>query len=184
MMKNNKLKPMVNPTTYVGNGIDHLLIGYTATTPICFKLMPKYRSYFTHNILGKFVSIENFKMYLSTKERDDRFRVLNIKDALVLWNNSTKITPPNLDVIIADALHQMVVNSATLTKEIVETTLPFDIYNIRKSAGIKLCIRPINSIPYIQALEEIRKALKENREPMFNFLKDTELSIAESIAAI
>jgi hypothetical protein len=202
---NNKNKDMSNknpnkrithnlpdPKTYKGDNVDHLLISYVSKTKIGKTLKRNSPTIFNHNILGTFRSIENFILYINTVDRTDNLRRIYGTHLYEAYTKCTKNKVNNLEYIVADAVWQMVNGTSNLLvalrKRLITSTLPFDIYTkhitLTDDGVVKheFYKRPSYTTQYLFTIEEIRKALKENREPDFSILKDkTFISIEESL---
>lgn len=165
--------PSPSAMNWKGDGIDHINIGRQAVTDLGFGLSNSSPLDFDHSIFGNFCSMETFWHYIQSKERDDRIRgmkgpVLQKFVEMLTWN-SVK----NFRAIIMDAHYQRIKQYEALKAELTKSTLPFDCYTINTS-GIR--IRPKFFKWVIFGFEEIRAALRENREPNFDILKDIENS--------
>jgi hypothetical protein len=79
----------------------------------------------------------------------------------------------NFRAIIMDANYQKVKQYPEIQQAMVESVLPFDCYYVYKRET-SIPIRTNFASWVIDGFEEIRKALKEQREPNFSALKDTD----------
>jgi hypothetical protein len=73
-----------------------------------------------------------------------------------------RVRVQNFKAIILDSIDQRIKQNEKLLKSFSESTLPFDYYKTN-SSGIR--IRPEHFKWFLTGLEELRKAIKENREP-------------------
>lgn len=166
-------KIFLNTLYLEGDGIDHINIWDAAETELGEVLSHSYQLKFHHTMFGSFNSIETFWYYIQSKERDDQIRSLSGRILKSFANDRSKITIcfiTNFKAIIADAQWQRISSMQPLVDELVKSTLPFDCYYINAQSGIKT--RPIMYKWICAAMEEIRKALKEDRLPDFTFLMD------------
>ena len=161
--------PSPSPMKWKADGEDHINIWDNAATELGRYLSHNSELPFKHNIFGKFSSMENFWHYILSDERDDRLRSMR---GTTLRIFSRKLTPTkitNFRAIISDSNYQRIKSYASLSKEVAKSKLPFDSYYTNEN-GIR--IRPSYFKWLIAGFEEIRKALKEEREPNFAFLLD------------
>lgn len=164
-----------NPMLLEGDGIDHINIWYAAETELGKVLSHSYKLEFHHSIFGKFKNIETFWSYVKSKERDDQIRSLTGKPLKQFVHDRLTICQvPNFRAIIMDAHWQRIKSSQPLMEEIRESTLRFDCYYIHAESKIRT--RPDMYKWICLGFEEIRKAIKENREPNFKFLLDNKNS--------
>lgn len=162
-----------NPMYLEGDGIDHINIWDGAETELGEILSHGYQLRFHHSMFGSFYSIETFWYYIQSKERDDQIRSLAGRILKNFANDKSKTTIcfiSNFRAIIADTQWQRISSMQPLVDELIKTDLPFDCYYINAQSGVKT--RPIMYRWICAGMEEIRKALKENRLPDFTFLLD------------
>ena len=183
----NSLPPLPNPNKYKGDGIDHIWIAFTSNSIIGQRLRKGHPSKFKHPTMGRFLSIENFWMFITSEERDERMRFMKTGVLNVFYKQCTPKNVTNLFAIIANAIWIVVKQDKELAAALKESTLPFDLYgkfNKTASESEMSIKRPAYAVPYIFAVEEIRKALKENREPDFTHLKtNKDISEEEALKA-
>lgn len=153
------------------DGVDHINIWDRGNTELGKLLSHSAALSFVHNIFGRFNTIESFWHYIRSVERDDRIRTMS---GLPLKRFSEKLQTVrvrNFKAIIMDANWQKVKQYPILVEELTDSTLPIECYyHYKREDGVR--IRPNFSPWLIQGFTEIRNALKENREPNFDFLKD------------
>lgn len=160
-----------NAMLLVGDGIDHINIWDGAETELGKALSPGYQLKFHHSLFGSFNSIETFWRYIQSVERDDQIRSLSGRFLKNFVSNKLTICyVSNFRAIIMDTHWQKISGLQPLVDDIVESTLPFDCYYI--NAQSKIRTRPAMYKWICSGMEEIRKALKEDREPNFSFLLD------------
>lgn len=157
------------------DGEDHINMWDAAETELGKVLNHSYKLEFHHSVFGKFISIETFWSYVRSIERDDQIRSLSGRPLREFINNKINTCQvTNFKAIIMDTHWQRIKCSQPLMEEIKNSTLRFDCYYIHAESGQK--IRPPMFKWVCLGLEEIRKALKEDREPDFKFLLDDKSS--------
>lgn len=166
------MDPSPSPMNWKGDGIDHINIWEKGETELGVVLNHSISLPFNHSLLGRFGNMEAFWHYVQSEERDDRIRMM---EGYTLKNFARKLTPSrviNFRAIIMDANYQRIKQYEPIVQEMINSTLPFDCYYVHDTT--KLRTRP-NFFKWLtMGYEEIRKALKENREPDFNFLLERE----------
>lgn len=127
------------------------------------------RTPFKHSIFGAFESIEGFWLYIKSTTRDDCLRYAS---GPMLKRHSKKLELQkvvNFRAIIMDTIWQKVKQHHTKSKQLKQSTLPFDCYFINQSGVV---VRPSFFKWLIEGITEIRSALVENREPDFTAFLD------------
>lgn len=170
--KNGIKDPSPSPMEWIGDGVDHINILRDGNTSLGDFLAHGTRFPFTHNIFGKFSNMESFWYYLQSTERDDRIRVLSGKPLMVFKGKLTFHRVTNFRAIIMDSNWQKIKQYKDVAIVMRDSVLPFDCYRIDSVRGLR--IRPVYFKWLVVGFEEIRKALKEDREPNFDFLLDEE----------
>jgi hypothetical protein len=158
-----------SPMLWMDDGVDHINIWEQAGTAIGKMITNNSKFPVNHKIFGKFCSIESFWHYIQSEERDDRIRVMS---GVLLKQFSKKLTVTkviNFRAIILDTAWQRVKQHPGMMIGLKESILPFDCYYVSKT-GLKT--RPIFFKWLVMGYDEIREAIKENREPVFDFLLD------------
>lgn len=160
------------PVDRIGNdGTDHINIWERAGTDLGVALSHMADLPFTHETYGKFRSIEGFWHYIRSVTRDDRTRMMAGYKAKKFGDSLQPQRIDDFKAIIMDANWQKVKQYAPLLEELKKSTLPFDVYYLfNNDATVR--IRPASAFWLIEGFEEMRTALKEGREPDFNFLRD------------
>jgi hypothetical protein len=166
-------KPASPPSNWIEDGVDHINILEQAATPIGRFLAHNAKYEFIHEKFGKFKSIECFWYYIQSQERDDRIRLMNGRTLKTFTECLTMHRVDNFRAIIADSNYQKLMQYNFAVQEMRDSTLPFDCYYINES-GVR--IRPTYFRWMLCGFEEIRKAIKEDRAPNFNFLLDVKKS--------
>lgn len=159
--------PKPSPMSWVQDGVDHINIWEHGETELGKVLAHNTVIPFNHHIFGNFSCIEAFWHYISSQEHDDRIRTMRGRALHTFSRKLSKLHVPNFCAIILDANWQKIKRYPEIQEALIESTLPIDCYYTqRKSAGIRI------RVPYaswlIDGFEEIRKALKEGREPDFS----------------
>lgn len=164
------LDPAPNPALWKEDGVDHINVWEDGSSELGPVLSHSSPVSFEHATFGRFSNMQAFWNYIQSVERDDRIRMLSGRH---LRQFNKKLTPAkvvNFRAIIMDANYQRVKQYPLIIKGLVESTLPFDCYYIHRESHVR--IRP-NFFKWLnRGWEEIRAALKENREPDFSFLLD------------
>lgn len=161
--------PMQAPTGK--DGEDHINIWDRATTPMGKLLANRTELKFTHEIFGNFSNVEAFWYYIRSEERDDRIRVMTGEAVRRFAGKLHTVRVPNFKAIIMDTNWQKITQYPDLAQSIKESELPFECYYYyKRNGGVR--IRPSFAFWLIKGFDEIRAALKEDRAPNFDFLKD------------
>jgi len=174
--------PSSSPMLLGKDGEDHINIWESGDTELGQLLSHRSRIPLRHNIFGKFVNIESFWHYIRSKERDDRIRTMGGQKLHAFAKKLTDCRVVNFKAIIMDANWQRVSSNLDLVTNICDSSLPFDCYYVNRHSGVR--VRPTFFKWFIQGYEEIRKALKESREPNFQFLLDEKDSTIYQYAII
>jgi len=158
-----------SPNVWKEDGVDHINIWEHGKTELGIFLSHGSKYPLHHKLFGNFKNVESFWKYVQSKEKDDRVRFLSGPSLRRFSKKLSNIRVKNFRAIIVDATYQKLLNNEKFLKQMKESTLPFDCYYIAGDSKIK--VRPIFTW-VINGMEEIRLALKEDREPDFTFLKD------------
>lgn len=169
-----KKKPPIRamrPLHEIGeDGVDHINIWDHGKTELGKLLALSTPLNFRHSRFNRFNTIEGFWNYIRSVERDDRLRKFVGKPLRLCISNLTFRHVTNFKAIIMDANWQKIKQYPELAEAVKESTLPFDSYFIyRRQDGVPE--RPQFVYWLIEGFNEIRNALKEDREPNFEFLK-------------
>lgn len=165
-------RSLCSPMQLGDDGTDHINVGDDAVTDLGKMLNHRADNQFQHSHFGKFRTMEGFNLWLLSNERDDRLRQLQGTKLRSLSKKITKLpeTIPNFKAIIIDSYYQSIIQNENLKKAVENSTLPFDVYYVMEDT--KLRVRPARYNWLLYGLEEIRKAIKENREPQLKHLLD------------
>lgn len=154
-------------TSWEGDSIDHINVQHDAVTPIGRFLAQNSNFSFRHSHFGDFTSVDTFYIWLTTVERDDRLRTCSASEAYNFKNRLTHRSVHNLYAILLDADYQKLKQYPETLAAFKESTLPFDNYFYDHNTELKLPRRSVRGTWKIEGWEEIRKAVKEGREPDF-----------------
>lgn len=163
--------PRPSPMNWQGDGIDHINIWGQAQTDLGKLLAHGAKVSFKHRIFGRFSCLESFWHWVRSDEHDDRIRTMTGKSLQEFVTKLTRQNVVNFRAIIMDANYQKVKQYPEIQQAMVESTLPFDCYYVYKRETT-IPIRTNFASWVIDGFEEIRTALKEQREPNFAFLLD------------
>ena len=161
-----------NPNSWKGEGEDHINVSRYAKTKLGRLLDLDYPSNYDHPALGPFLSLNSLWFFLRAREKDDRIRTLTGREMKkYISDNCGGMIPyvTNFRAVIAHSAYLRIKSVPGLAKELYESTLPFDCYRTLVSG---LRVRFDHSLWFTGALEEIRKALVEGRNPDFEHLLD------------
>lgn len=164
------LDPAPTPMLWTEDGVDHINIWEEGATDLGQVMSHSSPIELNHSLFGRFSNMQAFWNYIQSVERDDRIRALTGRN---LRQFSQKLTPAkvvNFRAIIMDSNYQRAKQYPLIVKELVESSLPFDCYYLHRTSKVR--IRPNFFLWLNRGWEEIRKALKEDREPDFSFLLD------------
>lgn len=173
--------PMASPMLLGEDGVDHLNIWNRGKTHLGQFLDQRTQAPFIHDSLGRFCSIETFWKYVLSAERCDEMRSLSGRRLRNFERKLTRAEVYNFRAIIMDANWQKLQQYPQWATVLYQCSLKLDCYYIyKRDDGIR--IRPDCGPWLIQGFEEIRQALREDRSPNFDFLKNRpHLSIADCL---
>ncbi len=155
----------------IGNdGVDHINIWEKGATELGVFLAHGTNVPVRHNHFGVFNSVECFWHYIRSEERDDRLRSMSSLKAKKFGNMLTPRRVPNFYAVIMDTNWQKLKQHPEYMELLKNSELPLDMYYLLRDDIVR--IRPKFAHWALRGFEEIRSALKENREPNFDFLKD------------
>jgi hypothetical protein len=160
------------------DGTDHINIHPHARTRIGEALSTVGNIEFRHPQYGKFSNVIGLLMWLTSEEQPDTFRTTQGKDLLRLRNSLNKrVKIHNLRTITLQSTWRKIMASKKLADELKQTILNFDYYYYEKvEVGEPIRVRAEEYNWFVPAVEEMRKALIEEREPDFTpFLTQREI---------
>lgn len=153
-----------------GDGEDHINIGNLAETDLGRMLNPAKRMQFTHPVLGSFATLSNLWHFARARVPVDEIRTIpprRTADMTRAGDGTVTDQAGNFDYIVAEGAWILVQRNVKLRDMLKESTLPFDIYQVNE-AGLRS--RIVRLLPVVRIYEEIRLALKEDRDPNFKWL--------------
>ena len=165
------------------DGVDHINIWEKASTELGIALSHMADLPFTHETYGKFRSVEGFWHYIRSVTRDDRTRMMAGYKAKKFGDTLESKRVEDFKAIIMDANWQKIKQYDPLVEELKKSTLPFDVYYLFNN-DVNVRVRPASAFWLIEGFNEIRKCLKENTKPNFNFLRDRNNQNKESTFAL
>lgn len=162
------------PNNAKKEGEDHINISIQSETRLGKLLDPAYLKTINYRYVGKFNSVLSLWYWVRSGTLDDNFRRLTgqklkmFAEANGVFGNYV----PNFKAIIAKATWIKVKGYPNLLKEIKELDagVKFYSYHVVKSSGLRICTNYAAMI--IEVVEEIVKAVKEDREPNFALFVD------------
>jgi hypothetical protein len=163
------------------DGIDHLNIWNKGSTNLGQFLDQRTQAQFVHNVLGRFCSIETFWKYVLSAERCDEIRSLSGRRLRNFERKLTRAEVFNFREIIMDANWQKLQQYPQWADALRDCELKLECYYVyKREDGVR--IRPDCGPWLILGFDEIRTALREERLPNFEFLKNRpHLSIVDCL---
>jgi hypothetical protein len=162
-------KPLPAPDTIGVDGVNHINIYEGGATELGKALTHSIHIGFVHQVFGRFGSIETFWHYIRSVERDDRMRNMPHNKLLKFSEKLQTQRIPNFYALIMQANYDKINQTPEILNAMRDSSLPFDYYYMyKRKDGIR--IRRTFAHWVVPGFEEIRKALKEKRQPDFTFL--------------
>lgn len=172
--------PVRSPQHWVGDNVDHINISSTSESELGRLLSHRWVMDFDHSHFGRFNNLEAFDLYILSQEKDDRLRRLH---GAALKNFSKKLNLDqitNFKAIVLDTQYQRIKQNAKIRNLMTASTLPFDVYYTIEVSKIR--IRPTRHHWLVAGLNEIRTALKEQRDPDFTpFMDNVKMGIYDNV---
>lgn len=167
-------KPRIpaNASSWKEDGEDHINISRYGKTSLGKMLDMDHIRNFEHPLLGPFKTMNSLWFFLRARQPNDHIRVLNNPELRGFVFNScggVKNGVPNFRAVVMHAAYLRIKAFKDITRLMTESELPFDSYKTLQS-GIR--VRFEHTLWVVNAFEEIRKAIKEGREPNFSHLMD------------
>lgn len=151
------------------DGVHHINIWESADTELGVGLAHMTDSPFEHPEFGPFASVEGFWQWLRDASHDDRHRTTHGRSARNSSRNKEICFVDNFRYKIMMANWYKVQTYDYFKQELKNSELPFEMYYVFKEEnGMK--VRPSPAYWLISGFEEIRRAIKEEREPNFEYL--------------
>jgi hypothetical protein len=172
-----------NPNMHKEEGVDHLNLYWSSQFELGKYLSLSEQGYFSTPVLGNFKSLMTVIQFLGAEKRDDKIRNLAgnplrfyVKQHCGGYNRARI---PNGRAVIMHTAYLRLIQNKKMFALFKECDLAFDSYHVIESG---LRVREDDAAWVCKGYEEIRRALKENREPDFRFLFDRgERSVYESV---
>lgn len=154
------------------DGSDHINIWLKAATDLGIGLNHMEKCPVNHPLFKSFNSIEGMWHWLRDVNHDDRHRNSFGISAKINAKNDETMLVPNFKHFICEANWIKVKTNEWFVNEMKESTLPFDMYYYDRGDNNQpgVAVRPPSAVWLVACFEEIRKAVKEDREPDFSFL--------------
>lgn len=162
-----------NPGSWLKDAVDHINISRYSESPVGRALNLDNVRHWNHPVLGPFRSLNTLWFFLKAKYKTDAIRSLSgheLKNFVAKRCGGQVGRVPNFRAIILHSAYLRLKACPDILAEFVKSTLPFDCYRTMES-GVR--VRFEHSMWFAGGHEEIRAALKENREPNFNHLIDS-----------
>ena len=160
-----------NPNSWIADGVDHINIFRSSDSLLGRYLNLDFARRFNNPTLGHFRSINSAWFYLRARNRDESIRELN-GAALKKYVSSiggAKELIPNFQALILHIAYLRIKNNKEFNSLMLSTTLPFDCYQPNENG---LATRFAHSGWFAEGHDEIRNAIRENRDPDFSFAMD------------
>lgn len=152
------------------DNVDHINMNGRSDSQLGRFLTMSSRLELRHSIFSNFSCVDSFRYWLLSESRDDAARTLQ-GNALYEFGRSMRQRPvTNLRAIVMDANYQRIMQHKPLLDSLRKSDLPFECYRVDAKTGLR--IRPTFAKWFIWGMEEIRRAVKEDREPNFTPLLD------------
>ena len=166
------------------DGVDHINVFHLGKTELGKALSFTGDLQFTHNRFGKFRNVAGLMAYLSSKAQPDNFRTMpgsQVFAAKRRYDSDARVY--NYRWVAADATWQKITQNPATAKALYECDLPFDIYRMETTdvdANTQIRVRLVGEYEWlVPALDEMRRALRDGREPNLSFLQSEQDTRAE-----
>ncbi len=165
--------PYNKPNEFKEEGVDHININAQSKTTIGKVFDPEYIKVIQYPHLGKFSSVLSLWYWCRCPDKDDSVRRM-VRGRLKAYAEQRKLYKnhvPNFKALIAQATWLKVKKYPFVLNEIKRLgDIQLLSYYTVKSSNVRITTKYAEFI--IQIGEEIIKAVKEDREPDFDFLVD------------
>lgn len=159
-----------NPMEIGQDNVDHINMFAHGDSTLGRYLSMSSNVELRHSIFKTFSCVDSFRYWISSVERDDSIRTMKGKRLFAFARTQTQARVTNFRAIVLDANYQRIMQNKPLVEALIDSTLPLDCYRVDRDTGLR--IRPPFAKWFIWGMEEIRKALKADREPNFDILLD------------
>lgn len=167
------------PNSYGDEGVDHVNISSSSEFHIGKIFEPSFLRVINYPLIGKFRSVSNLWVWLKVKPIDDRLRRVGVREVQKILTDPSRRDSyaPNFKLIIAYATYLKIKDDATAIAEIkkIPKDTPILSYYIPKGSPIRICSNYADVI--VPIVNEIIKAVQENREPDFLLMSERGLSM-------
>ena len=164
----------MNASQWGRDGEDHININSQANTELGKYLSIRTIKRFDHPILGHFVSLNSVWSFAKARNHADKIRTLENPFKLREFMRSCggeHHSVVNFRVILLHSAYLRLLTNPAMMHELIQSELPFDSYVV---LGSGLRQRNDYSSWFCRGYEEIRRALKEQKEPNLRSFFDTE----------
>jgi hypothetical protein len=175
------------------DGVGHINICNKGKTEIGRLLSLENEQKFVHPILGPFKSLTNYWAYLKSKSHNSALRYMRPEICMSTLKNNKDIKDnvENFKALIVRGCYYKIISNNQLKEMVIESTLPFQMYytkvekEMNNGKEIKYEVKVPHKYSYwlINGYEEIRSALKENREPDITpFMSNSKMPLYQDFA--
>lgn len=157
---------------WLQDGIDHINISRNSSVRLGQLLNLDFTRHWEHRLFGPFRSLNSLWHFIRAKQKNDDIRGLTGYELKRFVDDECGGYGPtalHFRAVIMHSAYERVKQSQDMVNEMIKSVLPFDCYMTQES-GLRR--RFDHSLWFSGGYEEIRKALKEGREPNFAYLMD------------
>jgi hypothetical protein len=156
------------------DGISHINTHSKAKTSLGQILSPSYETGepFHHPILAHFRSVENLWHYLNTGGTRDNIRTMEPSVARNFVRLSKKYSCDKFRELTVDATILKLQTHSDWVHAMINETKPFDHYFVKGRGADRIAVRPKIAPLYLEALEDVRKILRGEKDHEFVRFKD------------
>jgi hypothetical protein len=165
------------------DGVQHINIDRNAKTELGWMLFPEYEERFIHPVLGPFTSMTGFWIYIKSKSHSSGYRTQKPHACLLQAreNNDSINSIDNFRALILSGNYYKAINNKKLCDLLKESTLKFEMYYTKihsektsndTTISYEIKVRQNYANWMLKIFEEVRKAIKEDREPDYLRFKD------------
>ncbi len=186
-----QLKPISSPKHFAQrykfksevDGIHHINIYTEGKTELGRLLAFEHEERFNHPILGSFNSMTGYWSYVKSLSHRNTYRVKSPNTCISIRKRFNDLKPKvdNFRALIISGCYHRIISNSDLVEMVKESTLPFEMYYVKKetdnSTGTPVKYEVKTQHNYsgwlTAGLNEIRNALRENRQPDLSPFVDT-----------
>lgn len=150
-------------TDWRGDGIDHVNISTSGKTAIGQFLAHNSDNAVVSPIFGRFPNVRALWMWLLSPDRDDRYRTRGHNGSR--GQNGPRRQVPNFRAIILSTDWNKLKQYPAAAEALRTSTMPLDTYFYDTESTINMPRRPTTFYWLVSGWEELRRALREEREP-------------------